>query len=109
MNTDKLHQAESIARLIMFADELGHEMADDLNIAFSVVDDILQLAIKDNPNINILKDASVIASAIVAAEYGDSERDEIAQAGGVVARMIGDVLCGRASGSIASVPGPTII
>lgn len=65
MNTDNLHQAESIARLIMFADELGHEMADDLNIAFSVVDDLLHLAIKDNPNIHKLKEASVIASQLL--------------------------------------------
>jgi hypothetical protein len=88
IDTTTLSQAHAVARLIMMADELPHEMAGDMNAAFWLLETILEQAVSRYQECDDLENAYAIASLVVQADYDDDMRDDIARAAGVVSKLI---------------------
>ncbi len=88
----QLKQARAVARLIMMADELPHQMAEDMNDAASVVCDLLCEAHQHYSGQSEIEDAYALAGIITAANYGDDMRDDLARSAGVVSNLIEEAI-----------------
>lgn len=87
-----LQQARAVAYHIMLGDEVPHSMAEDMNCAASVVCDLLEQAVKEEPEISEINDAYAIATLIVVADQGEEMQDEIARAASVIWKLLDETL-----------------